>query len=344
MGIINNVTLFATELLEPTKSTHFVASILEWISGWVGGYGWTVVVFTILVSVVLSPLDVWQKMVMYRNAKIMQRMKPQMEKLQKQYGNNPERLQQEQLRLFRKEKYSVAGACLPIIATMVVFFIVWAGFNATTKFKAEQNYVDAYNAYATAADKFKEETDFSPESEAYEEGWKAAGDAAVLAEYKTESFLWVGNIFMPDNWSSIIPNEDTFRGGGLGKIDSNIGKNAVYSYSDVMSAVSNEYNTRWNGYLILPVLSIVLTYMSIFLSKKFNRQSAVDATAQNSMKFMQIVMPVLMGVFALIYSAAFTIYLVTRSIISTVVQLVFNVCVNLKNKRDEDKRLSTTFK
>lgn len=344
MGIINSVTLFATELLEPTKSTHFVASILEWISGWVGGYGWTVVVFAVLLSIVLSPLDVWQKIVMYRNAKTMQRMKPQMEKLQKLYGNNKERLQQEQMRLYRKEKYSLAGACLPIIITMVVFFIVFAGFNATTKFKAEQNYVDAYNAYATAADKFKEETDLSPESEAYEKGWKAAGDAAVLEEYETESFLWVGNIFMPDNWSSIIPDEDTFRSGGLGNIGSNLGEGAVYSYSDVMSAVSKEYNTRWNGYLILPVLSIGLSFLTQFLSRKFNQQPSSDVTTQASMRYMQIVLPIIFGVFALIYSAAFTLYMVTRSIISTVVQLVFNVCVNLKNKRDEDKRLSTTFK
>ena len=344
MGIINNASLFATELLEPIKSTHFVSSILEWISSWVGGYGWTVVVFTILLSIVLSPLDVWQKIVMYKNNKAMQRMKPQMEKLQKQFGNNKERLQQEQMKLYKKEHYSMLGACLPLIVTMVVFFIVFAGFNATTKFKAEQNYVEAYNAYAVAADKFKEETTLSPESEEYEKGWKAAGDAAVLAEYKTESYLWVGNVFMPDNWSKIIPDENAFRNSGIGKIGSNLGKDAVYSYTEVMSAVSTKYNTRWNGFLILPVLSIGLSFLTQFLSKKFNQQPGADAATQSSMKYMQFLMPVMMGVFALLYSAAFTIYIVTRSIISTLVQLIFNICVNLKNKRDEDKRLSTTFR
>jgi len=343
MGIISTLSLYATELLEPIRSTHFVASILEWISSWVGNYGWTVVVFTIMLSVALSPLDVWQKVVMYKNSKAMKRMKPQLEKLQKQYGNNKERFQQEQMRLYKQEKYSMLGACLPMILTIVVFFIVFAGFTATTKYNAEQNYVSAYNAYAVAADDFKATTDLDPNSTAYEEGWKAAGDAAVSSEYNTENFYWVKNVFLPDNWSSVIPSEATFRGTGIGSIGSDLGKDAEYTYTDVMSSVQTNY-TGWNGLLILPILSIGLNFLSQFLSKKFNQQPQQDATQQSSMKAMQFIMPIMMGVFAILYSAAFTIYIVARALISTLMQLGFNIVASYKDKKAEEEYLRTNFK
>lgn len=58
---------------------------------------------------------------MHKNQKITERLKPTMEKIQKQYGDNKQAFSQKQMELNRKEGYSYFSACLPMIVTLVVF-------------------------------------------------------------------------------------------------------------------------------------------------------------------------------------------------------------------------------
>ena len=65
---------------------------------------------------------------------------------------------------------------------------------------------------------------------------------------------------------------------------------------------------------------------------------------QANMKMMQWFMPIMLAVFALLYSTAFTIYMVISNLFSTVFQLIYNACVKVNDKRNEEKRLESTFK
>ena len=58
---------------------EFLFGILEWIRGWVGSYGWAVVVFTVMVRLVLTPLDIKSRVSMRR----MSKLQPQQQALQK---------------------------------------------------------------------------------------------------------------------------------------------------------------------------------------------------------------------------------------------------------------------
>ena len=57
----------------------FLLGILKWINGWVGSYGWAMVVFTILIRLVLTPLDIKSRVSMRKTSKL----QPQMQALQK---------------------------------------------------------------------------------------------------------------------------------------------------------------------------------------------------------------------------------------------------------------------
>ena len=83
--------------------TGFIRKALIGLNDKVGNFGWTVVVFTVILRLILSPLDIWQKIVARKNAKAMQRMKPQLEALQAKYGDDKQRLQMEQQQLYKKE-------------------------------------------------------------------------------------------------------------------------------------------------------------------------------------------------------------------------------------------------
>lgn len=89
-----------------SEPTHFMAKFMIIINNALGGgvasFGWTVVLFTVVLRLILSPLDIWQKVIARKNNKAMERMKPQLEVLQARYADDKQRLQQEQMALYKK--------------------------------------------------------------------------------------------------------------------------------------------------------------------------------------------------------------------------------------------------
>ena len=72
----------------------FFLSILNGIQSIVNNYGWTIVVFTVLIRLVLMPLD-------YKSRKGMRKMsaiQPKLNELQRKYGNDKQKFQQKQQR------------------------------------------------------------------------------------------------------------------------------------------------------------------------------------------------------------------------------------------------------
>ena len=66
--------------MNPISAT--LAQVLSFIDGIIGNYGVSVIVFTLLVRLVLLPLDIKSK----KSTKAMERLKPQMQALEKKYA------------------------------------------------------------------------------------------------------------------------------------------------------------------------------------------------------------------------------------------------------------------
>ena len=153
--------------------------------------------------------------------------------------------------------------------------------------------------------------------------------AAVQQKYGEirESWLWIQNVGQPDTWQPIMPsfndsgdsnsfativNKDSFSGG---KELYNTIRNAVLQTGGYGA------NGSWNGLLILPILSIALSFLSMFISQKIeNRNRKGDDTPQvdsetmkqqqMTNKSMMIIMPLMMAYFGFLYTGAFAIYTV----------------------------------
>lgn len=351
--------------------THFMAKFMLVINNSMGGgtvsFGWTVVVFTIVLRLILSPLDIWQKVIARKNAKAMERMKPQLEVLQAKYGEDKVRLQQEQKNLYKKEKYSMMGMCLPTIITFVVFFVVFAGFRQMVGFQFAQDYKTSQQVYQQAISAEinaaygdvnsdgKIDRDDVPNTEegaafyadAKDKAQQAVYDAYYSDEHKNvRSWLWIKNIFVGDNWSAAVPDFITVTGQS-GFANSRLAGITIDEYNDVMGKVLgtggwDKKNGKWNGLLILPVLSIVLSFVSQKLMSKAQGQPPVasgDAAGANqqSMKMMQWMMPIMMGVFGLLYSGAFALYMFTSSLTAILFQLAFTLIGNIIDRTRGDK-------
>ena len=64
------------------------------VFSFIPNYGWMIIVFTIALKLILSPLDIWQKKVSRDSMRKQEKMQPQLDKLKKQYGNNQQLLNQ----------------------------------------------------------------------------------------------------------------------------------------------------------------------------------------------------------------------------------------------------------
>lgn len=370
----NSYSVAGENVSEPT---HFMAKFMIAINNALGGgvasFGWTVVLFTVILRLILSPLDIWQKVISRRNNKAMERMKPQLEALQARYADDKQRLQQEQMALYKKEKYSTMGMCLPTIVTFVVFFVVFAGFRQMVGYQFAKDYKECVKAYNTSVSEQIEKNkdkDFILDNgdgkwdvddikktqagkDFYTEAQKNAQQAVYNVYYSEDqvtirSFLWIKNIFVSDNWAQAVPDFATVTG-QKGMATSKLTGITVDEYNDVMAKVlgTGGYGKdgKWNGLLILPILSIALSFLSTKLLSGSQAQPPAppqDAqgegaekakSQQQTMKMMQYVMPVMMGVFALFYSGAFALYMFTSSLCAILFQLSFNLIAKLVDKK-----------
>ena len=114
--------------VELTGLTKLVATIIDKFS--IGGYiAVGILLFTLLLKIIPLPLDIYSRVATKKNALRMERMRPELEKLQKQYANNKELYQKKMMALYKKEGYSTFASCLPTIFTLVFFILVISAFN-----------------------------------------------------------------------------------------------------------------------------------------------------------------------------------------------------------------------
>lgn len=87
----------------------------------VGNWGWTIVILTLLIKLVLSPLSHMG----YKSMARMRRFMPVIQRLKDRYKDDPQTMKAEMIDLYRREKINPAGGCLPMIAQIPVFISLY---------------------------------------------------------------------------------------------------------------------------------------------------------------------------------------------------------------------------
>ena len=81
-------------------------------------YGWSLIIFTLLVKLVMVPLSIKQQ----KSSAKMAAIQPQMQEIQKMYAKNQQKMNEELQKLYQRENYNPAGGCLPMLITFLVLF------------------------------------------------------------------------------------------------------------------------------------------------------------------------------------------------------------------------------
>lgn len=101
---------------------------LKWVNGFVGNFGWSIVILTVVINLTMWPLK-HRSMVSMRR---MQEIQPQLKAIQDRYAGlkitDPARqkMNEEVAALYREKQVNPAGGCLPMLLTMPVLFAFYS--------------------------------------------------------------------------------------------------------------------------------------------------------------------------------------------------------------------------
>ena len=303
---------------------EFLFNILAWIQSWVGSWGWTMVVFTIMVRLVLTPLDIKSRVSMRKT----QKLAPKQQALQKKYANDKEKLNAKMAELYKKEHINPLSSCLPLLLTWPILIAV-------------------FGAMRMAANK---------------ELLMQLGQILNNETPTLEPWLWIKNLWMPDSFfAASLPDLNTLRvipteqwTEWFNKLDQNnlpilikdLGLTVESFSKDNLGATVQQIVTAmqqntayveavavkpgwtfnllitqfslinsYNGWLLLPILSAA---SQIFMTKIMGGNQAQPAAQgqPNTGKFMQYFFPIFSLIICLSYSAAFALYWVAGNLVS----------------------------
>ncbi|RUM89452.1 MAG: membrane protein insertase YidC [Thermodesulfatator sp.] len=94
---------------------------LKFFHRYVGNYGWDIILLTFLVRIIFWPLN----HLSYKSMKKMQEIQPVIQRLREKYKDDPQRLQQELMQVYRTYKINPFSGCLPMLIQIPVFFALY---------------------------------------------------------------------------------------------------------------------------------------------------------------------------------------------------------------------------
>jgi YidC/Oxa1 family membrane protein insertase len=95
--------------------------LLEKIHGFVGNWGWAIILLTVLIKLVFYKLSETS----YRSMARMRAVQPKLAALKERYGSDKQRMNQALMDLYKKEKINPLGGCLPILVQIPVFIALY---------------------------------------------------------------------------------------------------------------------------------------------------------------------------------------------------------------------------
>ena len=290
----------------------------------INNYALTIIVFTILIKLVVMPLNLKSR----RSTMRMSSLAPKQKALQEKYKDDQEKLNQKLQELYRKEGVNPMGSCLPMLISMVILF---AMFYALRTFANEQLVSQFLTFY------------HNPEI-----------DPHTLVE----PFLWIKNLWMPDSpFATYMPDVQSLRmvdvsaklvaAGTIPEALNFANANDLTNYItqvvtpfvssaayapyiapvvglgnlSILGIIRFSIYQEGNGWFLLPILSVV---SQIFMQKLTMKNTQMDPSQESSQKMMIYVMTFMSLYFCASYNSAFALYWVVSNIYAIIEQIGFN--------------------
>ena len=357
--MVNIVNSLLASALQIPQGLGVWEDIIRWFYGFIGDYGWTVVLITVIIKLLMLPLDYFQRRSTAKMQAQQERIRPQLEKLQEKYKDDKNTLNQKTMELYKRENVGMFGSCgimlLYMAITVFVFITLFFGMNNISRNAVEQQYNELKATYDSV-----QQVDGQTQEE-----FELARNQAVLDKYNEikTSFLWIENIWRPDRTVNPIATFEEYASAeGISSNDENY-EQLKAEYEQVMTPLRESVGNN-NGYYVLIILSAVVTFISLWLSNHVAKKGKKDKKPEDqgrivsakgerekpstqpqgaiAQKVLMWVLPIVMLFITWGYSAAFALYVVTTSACGAIINFVIGLILNKKKddfaKPDNNKK------
>ena len=351
-------------MLEPIN--QFFYSALSWINSWVGNWGWAMVVFTIMIRLVLTPLDYKSRVSMRKTTKL----QPQLQALQKKYANDKDKLNAKTAELYKKAHVNPLSSCLPLLLTWPILICVFTAMrmaaNAEMLKQVGQmlNGQESFEGWLWIKNLWMPDNVFSSaypdartlsmisakEWATWFEGLKEMPALMQNTDFSALSADALSGVpetliesIKANGWTPECFNEANFKGASqiiysLLNHARNADGELFYQLGNATTGLSvpllGDIHNSMNGYIILPIMSMVSQIVMTKIMSKGQPQQT-NANGQPTGKLMQYFFPVFSLVLCFNYSSAFALYWVAGNLVSMGQTLVINKYLDAKEKKAE---------
>lgn len=279
-------------------------------------YGIAIIIFSVLLRIILIPITIKQQKTMKKSNKMQEEMK----QIQFKYKNNPEKLNQETMDLYKREKFNPFSGCLTAILQLIIILAVfWLVSQPLTYMKKVQN-SEIYNEYKTKIE------ESSNTKSSYKE---IAIINAVESDYKQiEEELKAENIENREELENRKARLEELR------------INMEFLGID-LSKVPTQSLNDWKVYII-PVLYVITSFISIRMTTKMQttkkkegeEQSEELQSMEQMNKSMSYMMPIMSISIAVIAPLGLALYWFVSNILMIIERLIINKIMGSKEEEE----------
>ena len=304
--------------------------ILNWLYGLVNNYGVAIIIFSVLLRVILIPITIKQQKSMKKSAMLQEKMA----EIQKKYKNNPEKLNQETIELYQREKMSPFSGCLTSILQLVIILSVfWLVSQPLTYMKRiDPQIIETYTNEM-------KESEFNPNNSYVQ---ISVLDYAETKYQEIEEQLKQEDL---ENREELEAKKNDYN---------QLRLNMEFLGID-LSKVPTQSLNDWRVYII-PGLYVITSFISIRLTtatqnkKKKKKEEIVMENGevkeepdpmdqmQAMNKSMTYMMPIMSVMIAVIAPLGLALYWLMSNILMIIERLVINKIMESKEEKDEEEK------
>ena len=298
--------------------------IIEHIYNLVANYGLAIIIFTIIIKMILIPLNIRSQKAMRKQQKI----QPIIAELQKKYANDQEKLQREMMKIYKENNISMTGGCLPMLIQFPILIGLYQVIQRPLSYLIGVDW--SLDAVANEVYRLRD----AMVNLGYNLGNYAQATVDVIKK--------TGQIQL-SKWAEIIGTNGTaLEGVGEGVhpwvINFNFfGLDLSNAPSAAFSKIMALDFSDWSiiALLLIPLLAIVASIVSMKITQaqsgQNNKNSDNNQAAQMS-KTMNLMMPVMTGFFTITLPAGLGLYWIISSVVQIAQQLALNFYFDKKGE------------
>lgn len=314
--------------------TRPLGFLIQVIYNLVQNYGLSIILFTIIIKLILLPLQIHSQKAMKKQQKV----QPIIAELQKKYANDQQKLSAEMMKVYKENGVSMSGGCLPLLIQMPILYALYRVIQRPLTyikgidFTSEAVIANVQKVLSMMKEQFPDVIGNLADSTVDQ----------INKMYQIHLSTWADKLGLAKDFGWDI--NFNFLGLDLSGIPSK-------AITEIMAGNFSDIGTIL--LILIPIIAMLATWFSMKQSQSMtqnpNARQNEDNPAQSMNKSMSLMIPIMTGFFTVTLPSGIGIYWIVSSLVQIAQQYVLNkyfdrkeddfvVKVPNKNRKNSKKR------